>query len=157
MTVATAPFLDYLKFATARADADETKLRQEFSQRLNSIEQDRAFAYRRYNLMSAVADAAAGAQSEEIAVANVLAALRTRLGWDSDSEARSAILSNFAVVGKTVFLSLAPPEAEAGENDSSVDVVAALKDFETWYAGKHGSPFWVLFENYMRETPVVDF
>lgn len=153
MTVATASFLDFLKSATARADDDEAKLREEFSQRLKSIEQDRAFAYRRYNLMSAIAEAVAGADSEEIAVANGLAVLRSRLGWHSDSEARTAVLSNFAPVGKSVFLSLAPPEAEADE----VDVMAALKDFEAWYAGKHGSPFWILFENYMPETPVVDF
>ena len=56
MTVMTAPFLDVLKSATARADTDEKKLRDEFSQRLKSIEQERTFAYRRYNLMRAVAD-----------------------------------------------------------------------------------------------------
>lgn len=153
MTVATASFLDDLKSATARADADETRLREDFSQRLKSIEQDRAFAYRRYNLMRAIADDMASADSEEIAVGNALAVLRSRLGWHSDSEARIAVLSSFAPVGKAVFLSLAPPEAEADD----ADVISALKEFESWYSGKHGSPFWVLFENYMPETPVVDF
>ena len=37
------------------------------------------------------------------------------------------------------------------------DVLATLTEFETWYAGKHGTPFWILFENHMPETPVVDF
>ena len=32
-----------------------------------------------------------------------------------------------------------------------------LKNFERWYAETHTGPFWVLFENYMPETPVVDF
>ncbi len=50
-------------------------------------------------------------------------------------------------------MDMAPPEAEADE----VDVMAVLKEFESWYAAKHGSPFWVLFENHMPETPVVDF
>ena len=154
MTVATASFLDVLQSATARADADEKKLRDEFSQRLKSIEQDRTFAYRRYNLMRAVADGVAAAGSEEeIAIGNALAVLRTRLGWHSDSEARSAVLSHFAAIGRAVFVSMAPPEAEADD----ADVMAALKEFEAWYAAKHGSPFWVLFENHMPETPVVDF
>ncbi len=32
-----------------------------------------------------------------------------------------------------------------------------LKAFEEWYAQTHPQPFWILFENYMPETPVVDF
>ena len=154
MTVMTAPFLDVLKSATARADTDEKKLRDEFSQRLKSIEQERTFAYRRYNLMRAVADGVAAAGSEEeIAIGNALAVLRSRLGWSSDSEARSAVLSNFAAVGRAVYVGMAPPEAEADD----VDVMEALKEFEAWYQAKHGSPFWVLFENHIPETPVVDF
>jgi hypothetical protein len=38
-----------------------------------------------------------------------------------------------------------------------VDVIDALTEFERWYAETHPKPFWVLFENYMPETPVVDF
>jgi hypothetical protein len=153
MTAAAASFLDDLKNATSRADAAESALRQDFSARLKSIEQDRAFAYRRFNLMRAMAEGIAGAESEEIAVANALGVLRTRLGWHSDSEVREAVLANFAPVGRAVFMSFAPPEAEADEPD----VMAVLKTFESWYAEKHGTPFWILFENYMPETPVVDF
>lgn len=153
MTVMTAPFLDAMKSATEAADKSEAALREEFSRRLKSIEQDRAFAYRRYNLMRAIAEGVAASDSEEIAIGNALAVLRSRLGWGSDSEARSAVLSHFAAVGRAVFISMAPPEAEAEE----VDVAAVLKQFEDWYAQKHGSPFWILFENYMPETPVVDF
>lgn len=148
-----APFLEFLRTATLRADAEETKLRREFSERLKGIEQDRAFAYRRYNLMRLLAEAMSGAESEEIAVGNAIAALRARLGWHGDSEAHDAVLSRFAPVGQALFADLAPPEAEADE----VDVTAALKEFEVWYAERHGSPFWILFENYIPETPVVDF
>ncbi len=103
--------------------------------------------------MRTIADGIAEAESEEVAVANGLAVLRTRLGWHSDSEPRTAILSQFAPVAKAMFLSAAPPEAEAPD----ADVLATLTEFETWYAEKHGTPFWILFENHMPETPVVDF
>ncbi len=153
MTAAAASFLDDLKNATSYADKAEAALREDFSARLKALELDRAFAYRRFNLMRAVVDGIAPAESEEIAVANTLGVLRTRLGWHSDSEPREAVLSSFAPVGRAVFMSFAPPEAEADE----VDVMAALRTFEAWYLEKHGTPFWVLFENYMPETPVVDF
>jgi hypothetical protein len=153
MTVMTAPFLDLLQSATTRADAEEGKLREEFSKRLKSIELERSFAYRRYNLMRAVAEGVGAAESEEIAIGNALAILRSRLGWGSDSDARNAVLSHFAAVGRAIFVSMAPPEAEA----EPVDVMEALKEFEAWYAQTHGSHFWILFENHIPETPVVDF
>jgi hypothetical protein len=37
------------------------------------------------------------------------------------------------------------------------DATEALEEFETWYGATHTVPFWALFENVMRETPVVDF
>jgi hypothetical protein len=153
MTVTAAAYLDHLKSATVRSETAEAELRREFTDRLKAIETDRAFAYRRYNLMRTIADGVAEAESEGMAVANGLAVLRARLGWHSDSEARTAVLSQFAPVAKAMFLSAAPPEAEAPD----ADVLAALTEFETWYAAKHGTPFWILFENHMPETPVVDF
>lgn len=153
MTVDVASFLDDLKSAAARADAAEADLRKDFSNRMKQLEQERAFAYRRYNLMRAIADGMMGAESEEIAVAHAVAVLRTRLGWHSDSEAHDAVLSSFAPVSRELFVSMAPPEAEA----EGGDVTSALASFENWYAAKHNSPFWILFENQMPETPVVDF
>ena len=103
--------------------------------------------------MRAVADAIAPAENEDIAVAAASAVLRNKLGWANDSEARDAVLTHFAPVAKAMFASLAPPEAEA----EGADPRQALADFEAWYADTHGMPFWVLFEHYMPETPVVDF
>jgi hypothetical protein len=153
MTATAAAYLDRLKSATVISESAEAELRREFSARLKAIENDRVFAFRRYNLMQAVAEGVATGESEDIAVANALAVLRARLGWHSDSEPRSAILSQFASVAKAMFLSAAPPEAELPD----ADVLSALSEFESWYAAKHGTPFWILFENQMRETPVVDF
>jgi hypothetical protein len=36
-------------------------------------------------------------------------------------------------------------------------VPEALAAFEAWYAGNRPTPFWVLFEHYIPETPQVDF
>jgi hypothetical protein len=147
-------FLDDLKHATERAAAAENDFRREIAQRIKAIENERAFAFRRFNLMRAIADVVASAESEEIAVAGATALLRAKLGWPSDSEARSAVLSRFAPVAQAMFASLAPSD---DEDAPTPDVIGALAEFARWYGETHPNPFWILFENYIPETPVVDF
>jgi hypothetical protein len=149
----SASFLDALKSNADKASAVETEFRRQAAARISALERERAFAFRRLNLMRAVAEAVAAAEDAETAVASSLALVRARLDWSSDSEARDAVLSRFAPVAQAVFASLAPAEEEA----PPPDVAAALAEFETWYAASHATPFWALFEHYVAETPVVDF
>jgi hypothetical protein len=146
-------FLDALKHASEQADKAEDEFRRSITTRIKEFERERAFAHRRLNLMRAVSETVAGAESEEIAVASATAVLRARLGWSSDSDARTEVLSRFAPVAQAIFVSLAPDEAET----TPPDVIASLAEFEKWYAETHPNPFWVLFEHYMPETPLVDF
>jgi len=145
-------FLDDLKRAADRAEAGEAAFRREAAERLRWLERERAFAFRRLNLMRAVAEAIAVAESEEIAVASALDVVRARLGWTGDSDARAAVLSRFAPVAQAAHAGLAPdedrPQAEPGQ---------ALAEFEAWYVRTHDGPFWALFDQYVPETPVVDF
>ena len=153
MIPTTASFLDSLQEAAAKAETAEAAFRREIGERIKNFEHERAFAYRRLNFMRALADATAVAESEEIAVANALAVVRTKLGWSSDSEARTAVLSRLAPVAQAMFARPAPPE-----NDKPApDIGKSLADFETWYGETHEQPFWVLFEHYIPETPRVDF
>ncbi|MGX9576492.1 hypothetical protein [Mesorhizobium sp. f-mel] len=94
MTVTTR-FLVELKTAAEAAKVAEGRFRREAAVRIAALEQERAFAFRRLNLMQAIAEAMASAESEEIAVASAFATLRTRLGWNSDSEARSEVIARF--------------------------------------------------------------
>ncbi|MBS0536061.1 MAG: hypothetical protein JSR72_18565 [Proteobacteria bacterium] len=151
MTPASS-FLDALKAAADDAARAEDDFRREVAERTKALERERSFAHRRLNFMRAVADAVASAEDEAVAVAAANAVVQAKLGWASDSEARSEVLTAFAPVAKIVFASLDP---ESGA--PAPDVVAALRDFESWYATTRGSPFWVLFETYMPETPRVDF
>ena len=103
--------------------------------------------------MRAIVDAVATAESKEITVAAATAVTRTQLGWSSDSNGRTEALECFVPVAQQVFASLAPAEDLA----PFPDVLHSLTEFETWYRETHQSPFWVLFENQMPETPLVDF
>jgi hypothetical protein len=153
----TPSFLDDLKLAADRASAAEDQFRSEFAKRTKALESDRAFAFRRLNLMRAVADVVADMEGEEIAVAAATAVLRTKLGWSDDSEPRDLVVSRFAPVAAAMYASLSP-DIEGQENQAPApDVMATLAEFERWYAETHPQPFWVLFENYLPETPRVDF
>lgn len=147
-------FLDALKLAADRASAAESDFRRGIAERIKALESERAFAFRRLNLMRAIADVVAGAESEETAVAGASAVLRAKLGWSSDSDARATVVSCFTPVAEAMFASLAPSD---DEDAPQPDVLKALAAFEAWYADTHPVPFWTLFENYMPETPVVDF
>lgn len=151
MTPASS-FLDALKASADGAARAEDDFRREVAERTKALERERAFAHRRLNFMRAIAEAVATAEDEAIAVAAANAVMQAKLGWASESEARGEVLSFFAPVAKVVFASLDPEQGGAAP-----DVIAALRDFESWYLNARGGPFWVLFENYMPETPRVDF
>jgi hypothetical protein len=155
----TPSFLDDLKRAADGQSAAEEAFRREIAARTKALENERAFAFRRLNLMRAIADVVAGAEGEEIAVAAATAVLRAKLGWSEDSEARDAVVSRFAPVAVAMYASLSPEIAAAPDKKETPapDVLGALAEFEAWYAETHPNPFWILFEVYMPETPRVDF
>ncbi|HET6157049.1 MAG TPA: hypothetical protein VFE34_01780 [Dongiaceae bacterium] len=146
-----APFLDTLEAAANQAASTETEFRRHAAQRIAQLERDRSFAFRRLSIMRAVSDAVSRAESKELAVAGAVAILRSKLGWSNDSEARSAVLTEFARVAESMFAGQQPEEAPAA------DVLDLLAAFERWYDETHPAPFWTLFEQPMPETPLVDF
>jgi hypothetical protein len=150
----TGSFLDTLALAASQSAKAEDDIRRQWAERIKALERDRAFAHRRLNFMRAIAEAVAAAQSEEIAVAAAIAAMRAKLGWWDEGEARAEVLSRFVPVTQQVFADRAP--GVEGELPLA-DVLGALEAFETWYRETHPHPFWVLFENEMPETPRVDF
>jgi hypothetical protein len=40
---------------------------------------------------------------------------------------------------------------------TAAEEAEAAEGFETWYAATHPAAFWALFEQYIPETPRVDF
>jgi len=149
-----ASFIDVLKRSADQSSVAEDEFRRGIAERMKELEKQRSFAFRRLHLMKEVAGVITQAESEEIAIAGATVVLRAKLGWVNDSEARSEVLSRFAPVAQAMFASLVP---SADDNEEKPDVIETLGEFEAWYAATHPNPFWILFENYMPETPVVDF
>lgn len=161
---ASHPFLVELQEAAQGAERAESLLRKEMAARTKGLAGERAFAYRRMNVMRSLFEMVSQAESEEIAVAAAVAALRKRLGWVDDSPARDEVLAEYAKVASAAFHDARPADDEAkvilastGGEDERPDTRQALAAFERWYAGTREKPFWVLFEHYMPETQLVDF
>ena len=122
------------------------------ARRIAALEKERAFAFRRLNLMHVVAEAVHAAESEEIAVANTLTMLRAQLGWNSDTKLRASVLAHFSPVARAAFRVVAPDS-----EGPAADVREELAAFENWYAETRGAAFWNLFQNPMPDTPRVAF
>lgn len=152
-TVDAASFLAGLKAAADRAAATEADFRRETAQRIAVLERERSFAFRRFNFMRKVVSDITKAKDEEEALGRAAATLRDELGWSGDSEARNAVLDRFASVTRAVLRSLGEHAAE----DTATGVDEALAAFERWYGQTHATAFWALFDQYMTQTPLVDF
>ncbi len=142
------------EFETAARSAQEAEkvLRKELADRIAKMERDRAFAFRRTRLIRTLADATAGAEDEADAMAMQRRAVRTDIGWTGESDSHAAILDKLRPVGQAVWqCACEDPEATAA------NVHTELQTFEAWFETTHGKPFYVLFDVYTPEVPVVDF
>jgi hypothetical protein len=153
MTPAARTLLAEFEAAATAASQAEAALRKRMEEEVAGLEKDRAFAFRKLNLMRAVASAVEAAETEEAAVARGLAAVRAELGWDRETETRAETLSRFGGVVRATYAVLAPSEAEAAP---AVDVAKTLADFEAWYAETYNRPFWALLEQPAAEIPLVE-
>jgi hypothetical protein len=155
MTAAAAQsLLAPFEAAAAAAGEAEAALRKRMEAKIAAAERERAFAYRRLNLMRTLARALGSAETEEAAVGRGLGAVRAELGWETETETRAETLGRLVPVVCAAFASLG---SSAGEGEAPPTGVAAmLADFEAWYERTYGRPFWALFEQQTEEMPLVE-
>jgi hypothetical protein len=151
----SGPICGYLAGLEAAADAAahrETAFRKEAPQRIATLERERAFAYRRLNLIRAIAGVVGGAESEDSAVGAGLAMLRAKVDETGKSSVTTPVVTHFAPVVASVF------HVVEGEGEPPVSAIGeTLAVFEAWYLATYNKPFWTLFEHVVAQTPVVDF
>jgi hypothetical protein len=148
-----ASFVGRLRAEAESAAAAEAAFRSKAAEKIALLERERAFAFRRFNLMRAVADGVASAEDEEIATAAGVSILRSRLDWTGGGDTQAAILSQFAAVARALYLC----RTEDIETEMSDAAAQALAEFEAWYEQTRGTPFWDLFDQPIEDTPRVDF
>ena len=138
--------------AASAAHMAEAAHAKEFEAELARRKRAREFAFRRLNLIRALAEPAAAAGSGEVAVAGVLAALRLELGWFDDSPYKARILEAFRPVAEAMRLNLCPAEGQP-----CPPLLEAFAAFETWHQKETGTPFLALLDHEIPEMPLVDF
>lgn len=153
MTPAVAALLSQFESAAKSAQAAEAELRKAMAEQIARAERQRAFAFRRTRLIRTLADNVPGEPAEPEAVwTSQMQAVRDELGWTRKSESYDTILAHLKPVADTVRDCLCKPEAPP-----PAAVSDALVAFETWFEGEHGKSFYVLFDQYTPEVPVVDY
>jgi hypothetical protein len=147
-------FLTTLEAAARDADAEERSYRREAAARIETLERARTFAFRRLNVLRAMAEAASRAPDPATSIGAQLGLLRDRLGWaGAEGETPRAVLDQLAPLAACVDAGV-----RAGTAASvTEDLAAELGRFERWYSERFGNEFWALFDRYSPETPVVDF
>lgn len=158
MTPAAAPaLLAHFEAAAKTAQAQEVELRKKLAAEIAKAEQRRVYAFRRSRLIGLLAASLptkAGDEtgSEDAAWTAQKRAVCDELGWSALSESYQEILARLAPVAGAVRTSITAPQ-----DDKAATVVEELERFEAWFLEAKGKPFYVLFDQYVPEVPVVDF
>jgi hypothetical protein len=152
-----ATFLDTLQSAADQASGAETAFHRELAQRIKLLEEERAYAFRRLNLMQLITNAVMGSDDRDLAIAGSLAMVRIELGWVGEDEGHDLVMVQLKPVSEAVLTILKPPADENAEQQAPApDPIAALKQFEQWYATTYQRSFWSLFDQERPELPLVE-
>lgn len=138
--------------AAQAAQVAEAELRKALALQIAKAERQRTHAFRRARFVRALATSAAGAEEADTAWPRQRQAVCEELGWGPLSKSYEDILARMEPLAGAVRACLVTPEAE-----EAAAVVRELDAFETWFETTHGKPFYVLFDQYVQEVPVVDF
>ncbi len=148
--------LDDLDRIAHNASINEENYRKEAAARFRELEQDRAFGFRRLNLMRTVTAALDGSETEEDAILRGSTAFLHELGWTGTSEAQQETLTNFAPVIAACWLATQPEAPETGAPADSASIIEKLRAFETWFAEHRNGPFLSIMEREIVELPLVE-
>lgn len=145
-------YFDELDRKARAANAAEDEFRRNIMARVKEMEQERAFAFRRLNLMKAIGAAVAGVAAEEEAKAKASEAFLHEVHWTGGSQSQRDVVEKFMPVALAVWNAAKP---EAKEEDAA-RIAAELAAFETWFAQNREAPFLTLMQEEIAELPLVE-
>lgn len=149
-------YLDGLEQAAHAASTAEEVYRREIAQRVRALEQDRAFAFRRLNLMRTVTAAVTGHEEEAEALQAGNIAFMRELEWTGATEAQRQALEQFQPVVLAAWALSRATEEEADRAANMAALERALTAFEQWFAASRNGPFLSVMEREVVELPLVE-
>ena len=148
----TETLIDGFEVAAKMAQAAENKYRADAAAEIAQLEQARIVCFRRLRLVKLLAIEAAQAETVEVALAAQRRAVANEFGWNTGREDHCVVLDKLEIPGRAVWASLHRP-AEDAISTAAND----LTSFEEWYQAYAAQPFYVLFDQYIPQAPLVDF
>jgi hypothetical protein len=134
------------------ANAAEDEFRRNITKRMKELEEERAFAFRRLNIMKSVARAVADAKDEEEAKAKASEAFMMEVNWTGGSKFQRDVTEKFMPVALAVWEASKPdPKPEDVGN-----IAKELAVFEEWYGQQSETPFLTLMQQEALELPLVE-
>ncbi len=147
-------FVDDLRRRAEEAARAESTYRAEARDRLAALEQARILAYRRVEMIDALARTVAAGEDRITATDAGVTMLCDMTGWSSADAAHDEVRRQLAAVADQAWLAEHPAEADG----KPVDVAQAFARFEAWYAERFGAAFTSLIARDVPSlTPLVDF
>jgi hypothetical protein len=143
--------LQRLNAAAQTASIAEEDYRREAMARIKELERARSFAYRRLNLMTAVANAMAGAEDRAEATAAATGAFLNELNWNGASESQRQVADRFMPVIDAIWQARAADTPDSGEA-----VERELAAFEKWFDENRDGSFLSQMDGEVLELPLVE-
>lgn len=143
-----------LEDAAHAAQDHEKRYRAEAAREIERLERERVFAFRRIRLARLLVSACEGAEDETAACGAAAGAVAGELGWSTEGETHKPVLDRLNDVTRALWRARGAASAPA---EQCAPGAGALADFERWYHAYAGLPFYALFDQYVPETPLVDF
>lgn len=158
-------FLDGFERSAHQASVNEENYRREIAARLKTLAEERAFGFRRLNLMRTVVAAIQKCETENEAIAEGSAAFLREVGWSSENESQQEALEKFQPVIRTCWR--IKQEGDEGGANSEVepealpkanpdDIGKQLSEFEDWFGKARNGPFLSVLEREIVELPLVE-
>jgi hypothetical protein len=154
-------FLDEFERSAHQASVNEETYRREIAERLKQLADERAFGFRRLNLMRTVVAAIRDCETEDDAIVKGSAAFLQEVGWSADNESQQESLEKFQPVIRACWqMKQAGTGDEAdGETNPQAkpdDIGKQLSEFEDWFGKARNGPFLSVLEREIVELPLVE-
>ena len=147
-----ANYFDELDRIAKAANFAEDEFRRNITKRVKELEVERAFAFRRLNLMKSIGQAVADAKDEEEVKVKASECSLAEVNWTGGSQAQRDVVEKFTPVALAVW-NASKPEAKP---EDVAKIEPELTAFEEWFAQNREAPFLTLMEVEMVELPLVE-
>lgn len=143
--------IEALSAKAREAGVAEKQFQKEIARRMAELKEARAFAWRRVNLLRAIAVAVKDAQDDDKAVAAGRKVLYREVGWNGGTQNQRDVAERFEPV--TLAIRAATREDDpAGAEEVETEFAA----FEAWYEEGRDAPFLTLMERDIVKMPLVE-